>query len=71
MSQKSQPGQMEAYSREKIRIFENNIFGLDIDHQAVEVARSALLLKILSKVKPKKHSRIKFRSLKDESFLAW
>ena len=33
--------------QEKFRIFLNNIFGLDLDHHAVEVAKSSLLLKIL------------------------
>ena len=33
--------------KEKKRILLNNIYGVDIDHQAVEVTKLSLLLKVL------------------------
>lgn len=38
---------MAAYDKRKKRILLNNIYGVDIDHQAVEVTKLSLLLKVL------------------------
>jgi len=42
-------GRKELSVAQKIEILRNNIYGVDLDHQAVEIARLNLLLKVLDK----------------------
>ncbi len=46
---KEKEGKKELSVAQKIEILRNNIYGVDLDHQAVEIARLNLLLKVLKK----------------------
>ena len=54
-------GAWQLTATEKIRILRNNIFGADIDAQAVEVARLSLLILALEDATPEERSRAKLQ----------